>query len=70
MYQEKFQSQKVEVTLTQGGDKSKQTLANIKAEATSEGLVALGHLLEELAPTGTLLSEVVTIKRVGHVGVG
>lgn len=67
MYQEKFDSQKTEVTLNQGGMKSKQTMANVREKANSEGLMALGKLFEELGPVGTLLDEVVTVKRYNHV---
>ncbi len=67
MYRGNFQSQKVELSLKQGGKTSKQTLANVRETASSESLVALGRLFEELAPTGTLLEEVVTIARVSHV---
>lgn len=67
MYQERFDSQKAEVTLTQGGVKSKQTLANVREKANSEGMMALGKLFEEIGPTGTLLDEVATVKRYNYV---
>ncbi|MBP1042435.1 hypothetical protein I6N95_15560 [Vagococcus sp. BWB3-3] len=67
MYRGNFQSQKVELSLKQGGKTSKQTLANVRETASSESLVALGRLFEELAPTDAVLAEVVTIARVSHV---
>lgn len=66
MARETFESQKVELTLVGKGEESKQTLGNLKETVTSDDILALGGLFEELGPAETLLGEMVTIKRSSH----
>lgn len=70
MGQAVFQDQKVELTFQDGLSKaSRQTLANLKEEVTTDQVLQLSQLFGELAPVGMELTDTMTVKRMKHMAV-
>ncbi|WP_314068304.1 hypothetical protein [uncultured Vagococcus sp.] len=64
-----FLQHSAEIGYTTEGQKSKQTLPNLKETVQSDKLVALGQLFVDLIPKDQIkVDEIVTVKRTRHQG--
>lgn len=66
MAQSTFVAQSVELAFVDEGKTVKQTINNLKETVSSDQLLELGKLFDEMSPEDIKLEEIVTVKRVRH----